>query len=68
MMHVSLNSRHAWRRRTRLAGTGDNNGGNEEEVARLVKTLALGSVGKNTQKELPSEVEHLGERKKSAGH
>ena len=33
-----------------IPGTGDNRGGNKEEVARLVETLALGSVGKSTQK------------------
>ena len=33
-----------------VTGTGDNRGGNKEEVARLVETLALGSVGKSTQK------------------
>ena len=33
-----------------LTGTGDNIGGNKEEVARLVETLALCSVGKTTQK------------------
>ena len=33
-----------------VTGTGGNIGGNKEEVARLVKTLALGSVGKSTQK------------------
>ena len=32
------------------AGTGDNKGGHKDEVARLVETLALGSVGENTQK------------------
>ena len=32
------------------AGTGDNKGGHKDEVARLVETLALGSVGKSTQK------------------
>ena len=33
-----------------VTGTGDNRGVNTEEVARLVETLALGSVGKSTQK------------------
>ena len=32
------------------AGTGDNKVGHKDEVARLVETLALGSVGKSTQK------------------
>ena len=36
---------------TDFAGTGDNKGGKKEEVARLVETLALGSVGQNTQKQ-----------------
>ena len=49
-MHVSLNSWHAYCTHTRLTGTGDNKGGKKEEVARLVETLALGSVGKSTQK------------------
>ena len=32
------------------AGTGDNEGGHTDEVARLVETLALGSSVKSTQK------------------
>ena len=66
MMHVSLNSWNAYRARTRLTGTGDNNGRKSEEVARLVETLALGSVAKNTHKKLLSEVEYLGETEKIA--
>ena len=32
-----------------VTGTGDNRGGNKEEVARLVETLVLRSVGTSTQ-------------------
>jgi len=49
-MHVSLNTWHAYHTPTRLTGTGNDNGGKKEEVARLVETLALGSVAKSTQK------------------
>ena len=38
-----------------------------EEVARLVETLALGSVGKSTQKNYFAKLEFLGEGEKSAG-
>ena len=38
-----------------------------EEVARLVETLALGSVGKSTQKNYFVKLEFLGEGEKSAG-
>ena len=34
-------------------GTGDNNGGHTDGGARLLETLALGSVGKSTQKTYP---------------
>ena len=32
------------------AGAGDNKGGHKDEVARLVETLALSSIGRSTQK------------------
>ena len=32
------------------AGTRDNKGGHKDEIARLVETLALGLVGKSTQR------------------
>ena len=33
-----------------ITGTGDNKGGNKEEVARRAEMLPLGSLGKSTQK------------------
>ena len=45
-----LNIRHACRTPTDVAGTGDNKGGKKNEGARLVKTLAIGSVWQSTQK------------------
>ena len=64
-----LNIRHACGTPTDVAGTGDNKGGMKDDVARLVETLSLGSVGLSTQTNyLPgSKVEHLGKREKSAG-
>ena len=47
-VHCSLLLRRLFARAP--AGTGANKGGNNHEVARLVETLALGSVGKSTQK------------------
>ena len=41
---------HAYCTHTDRSGTGDNKGGKKEEVALLVETLALGSVGQSTQK------------------
>ena len=53
--------------RTRPYRNRVNEGGHKDEIARLVETLAPGSVGKSTQKKLSSEVKHLGKREAGAG-
>ena len=47
---LSFNIRHAYVAPTNFAGTVDNKGGKNDEVARSVETLALGSVGQSIQK------------------
>ena len=44
------------------AGTGENKGGKKHGAARLVETLARGSVGQEYSEKQRSEVEHLGNR------
>ena len=51
----SFNIRHEYGTPTNCAGTGNNKGGKKDEVARLVETLALGSVGQSTQKNYSSK-------------
>ena len=46
----SLNIRHTYGTPTDFAGKGDNKGEKKNKIARLVETLALGSVGQSSHK------------------